>query len=483
MKAWVNLLIVNTKLFVLIIMIAFVTMHSLQATASQKNAKVEVAYNTLNVTSLLARTTSLQLRVIDPQGQLIFEKAIGGDILSWQIPGNAMDGLYSYEVRLGEQTQNVRSDNGKDGLGAAAKAKTESGTFMLQNGSVVIPTEEEAAFINKALGCGKYALQKIVDFIIPPAYADQVILDDLIVDGSSCIGEDCVNGEAFGFDTLRLKENNLRINFTDTSNSSSFPSNDWRITINDSSNGGASFFGVDDVDAGRRIFSLAAGAPANSIFLNRSGNLGLGTSTPVTELHMVDGNTPTIRLDQDGSSGWATQVWDVAGNETSFFLRDVTNESQMPFLVKAGAPTNSMYIAEDGKVGLGTQTPTQQLHVEGSVFIRGNLELGSSRDIKNNIESLGREEAMQTLAMLRPVKFQYKVSPEEDSVGFIAEDVPGLVATNSRKSISTMDVVAVMAKVVQEQQKTIDDMNKTIVKLQNIIDIQLIQPQSSLAIH
>ena len=27
--------------------------------------------------------------------------------------------------------------------------------------------------------------------------ADQVILDDLIVDGSACIGFDCVNGESF----------------------------------------------------------------------------------------------------------------------------------------------------------------------------------------------------------------------------------------------------------------------------------------------
>ena len=58
------------------------------------------------------------------------------------------------------------------------------------------------------------------------ANRDQVILDDLIVDGSVCAGFDCVNGESFGFDTLRLKENNLRIKFQDTSTSPSFPSND-----------------------------------------------------------------------------------------------------------------------------------------------------------------------------------------------------------------------------------------------------------------
>ena len=59
------------------------------------------------------------------------------------------------------------------------------------------------------------------------AMADQVILDDLIVTFSACIGNDCANGEAFGFDTLRLKENNVRIGVNDTSASASFPNNDW----------------------------------------------------------------------------------------------------------------------------------------------------------------------------------------------------------------------------------------------------------------
>ena len=71
---------------------------------------------------------------------------------------------------------------------------------------------------------GTVAAAFIVGGMAASALADQVILDDLIVDGSACIGFDCVNGESFGFDTLRLKENNLRIKFQDTSSSASFPS-------------------------------------------------------------------------------------------------------------------------------------------------------------------------------------------------------------------------------------------------------------------
>ena len=55
------------------------------------------------------------------------------------------------------------------------------------------------------------------------AMADFVIADDLIVQGSACVGLDCADGESFGFDTIRLKENNTRIKFDDTSTSPGFP--------------------------------------------------------------------------------------------------------------------------------------------------------------------------------------------------------------------------------------------------------------------
>ena len=76
--------------------------------------------------------------------------------------------------------------------------------------------------------------------------ADHVILDDCIIDGSMAVGLDAVNGENFGFDTLRLKENNLRFHFDDTSTAASFPRNDWRLIANDSANGGDSYLGIED---------------------------------------------------------------------------------------------------------------------------------------------------------------------------------------------------------------------------------------------
>lgn len=196
---------------------------------------------------------------------------------------------------------------------------------------------------------------------------DQVVADDSIIQGSLCVGFDCVNGESFGFDTIRLKENNIRIRAFDTSTSASFPTNDWQITFNDTSNGGANKFSIDDIDGGRTPFTLEAGAPSHSLYVDDGGRLGLGTSTPVVDAHIVSGNTPTVRLEQDGSSGFSAQTWDMAGNEANFFIRDATNGSALPFRIFPGAPTNSLTIeASTGDIGLGTTTPTRPLHITGS---------------------------------------------------------------------------------------------------------------------
>ena len=46
--------------------------------------------------------------------------------------------------------------------------------------------------------------------------ADQITADDMIVQGNLCIGTDCVNGEDFSSGVLKLKENNLRIRWYDS---------------------------------------------------------------------------------------------------------------------------------------------------------------------------------------------------------------------------------------------------------------------------
>ncbi|MCH8961536.1 MAG: hypothetical protein IH820_09490, partial [Bacteroidetes bacterium] len=234
-----------------------------------------------------------------------------------------------------------------------------------------------------------------------PLRRDQVILDDLIVDGSACIGFDCVNGESFGFDTIRIKENNLRIRAQDTSSTASFPSNDWQITFNDSSNGGANKFSIDDITGGRTPFTIEASAPSNSLYVDDGGRLGLGTSTPVVDVHIKSGNTPTLRLEQDGSSGFTPQTWDVAGNETNFFIRDVTNGSTLPFRIFPGAPSNALTIEAGGgdialfAGGIFPPKDREMLHEAGVIGRVGRIEDGNTvcdydeleKELKQSLDS------------------------------------------------------------------------------------------------
>jgi hypothetical protein len=433
------------------------------------------------------------------------------------------------------------------------------------------------------------------------ALADQQIQDDLVVAGSFCAGIDCFNNESFGFDTIRLKENNLRIKFLDTSGSSSFPTNDWQITVNDSANGGLNKFSIDDIDSGLTPFTILAGAPANSIYVASSGNFGLGTATPLVNLHVLANNTPTIRLDQDTSGGWAAQSWDLGGNEAGFFIRDFTNSSTLPFRIIANAPSSSLYIAADGDIGFQTSSPDGLLDIAhpsnannhaflvsplgdvgvnidngfvpnglfdiqttgglsqftvntngnigvqtstpdglldiahpsnannhaflvsplGAVGINiddgqvlnglfdiqttagsslftvntnGTIGVGvssvdpsvnvlefansarltkggvwtnaSSRKLKNNITDISAEVALNTIKALKPVTFTYKIEPTESYAGFIAEDVPKIVATNGRQSLAAMDFVAVLTKLVQEQQKAIENLHHRVEQLE-----------------
>lgn len=215
----------------------------------------------------------------------------------------------------------------------------------------------------------KIAIAVVLAGLLAPLSADQVIPDDLVVQGSLCTGFDCANNENFGFDTIRLKENNLRIKFEDTSATGSFPSNDWQITANDSASGGMNKFSIDDITGGRTPFTIEAGAKSNSLYVDDYGRVGFGTSIPVTQLHSVNNNTPTLRLEQDGSGGWTPQSWDIAGNEANFFIRDVTNGSRLPFRIQPGAPTNALTLRSDGKVGIGTWSPDASLHVIGQMLV------------------------------------------------------------------------------------------------------------------
>jgi len=145
-----------------------------------------------------------------------------------------------------------------------------------------------------------------------------------------------------------------------------------------------------------------------------------------------------------------------------------THEYAEIFALQEGVAYKNLILNPNaGHVGIGTTSPSYPLQMGSGAYVStgGVWTNASSREYKTDIKQLTAEKAMDALTKLKPVEFAYKVDSQEKHVGFIAEDAPELVASKDRKGMSSMDVVAVLTKVVQEQQKTVQEQRVTIAEL------------------
>ena len=320
------------------------------------------------------------LTVVGPNGAVFHKEFAAGSSPAFRLQdlgARLTDGSYTYELRMvprispeaKKQLAAARAAGDDDAVGRIQSAAginpdtlVQSGSLRVSNGAFVSPDDVEEP------RAGATALSLSGPRTIKPL--DVVTADDAIIQGSLCVGLDCVNNESFGFDTIRLKENNTRIKFDDTSTGTGFPNHDWQLTANDSASGGANKFSIEDISASTVPFTITGSATTNSIFVDSTGRVGFRTSTPVLDLHVNTSNTPALRFEQNNSGGFTAQTWDVAGNEANFFVRDVTGGSRLPFRIRPGAPTSSIDISADGDTGIGTASPEERLHVVGTGNVR-----------------------------------------------------------------------------------------------------------------
>jgi hypothetical protein len=250
------------------------------------------------------------------------------------------------------------------------------------------------------------------------------------------------------------------------------------------------------------------------------GKLGIGTTDPVGELHVVasqdsfysgatrgitsaqhkDGaaaalmsfrrsrgtaSAPTAVVNGDYVGFFAVSPYDgsnyIRSGAFGFRVDGPVSVGTLPvavdFVTGTGESGGTRYgyerltIASNGNIGVGVTAPTNPLQMaSGAKCTAGGVWTNaSSREYKENIKELGTDEALVAFNKLNPVTFNYKADANEKHVGFIAEDVPDLVASTDRKGLSPMDIVAVLTKVVQEQKKTISELTERINKLESML--------------
>ena len=236
------------------------------------------------------------------------------------------------------------------------------------------------------------------------------------------------------------------------------------------------------------VMIVTAAAPSGSINVNEGGVSIRGGGFPSAKLQvgnldfptdagevLVDPGNPNAdatiyAVNKDINSSVLVETMKVGGKaalrlvspESSFVqtagstytLRDNKNATNA-FTVFPSTSNDNAIVVRNGRIGLGVINPANPLQLASGAKVTpgGVFTNASSRALKHDVTPLSGASALETVRQLEPVTFAYNADPEERQVGFIAEDVPSLVADNDRKSLSPMDVVAVLTKVVQEQDR------------------------------
>ena len=177
------------------------------------------------------------------------------------------------------------------------------------------------------------------------------------------------------------------------------------------------------------------------------------------------GSAPFV-LGQDAGNRGIIVTDKAASNPKNIYFGwnvGTTHEYAEIFAIQEKVGYKNLILNPNGAyVGIRTTSPSHPLHMGSGAYVStgGVWTNASSREYKTDVKQLSAEKAMDALTQLKPVEFAYKADSQEKHVGFIAEDAPDIVATKDRKGMSPMDVVAVLTKVVQEQQELLREQRK-----------------------
>lgn len=289
---------------------------------------------------------------------------------------------------------------------------------------------------------------------IEHAQADQVIPDNVVIQTS----------------------NTPKVEFSQTAGM--FSAYQWDVAGND-----ANFFVRDVTGGGHLVMRLKPGAPENSLLVDSTGFVGIGTQTPTAQLHVYRTASPSTaeilnrwvisddaigRLDINNASStdgvFVPRMQGKSGSLNAALIMEgliTTDSGTGPAIVYNAAKLSGGAVATRPLVVYRNNNVAKvTIGAAGDVY-GTSFNPTSSRTLKDNIVKLDSQKATQGLQQLDPVEYVFKDDPTgKKRVGFIAEDVPDIVANADRKSIPMMDVLALLTRVVKDQQQTIEEQRR-----------------------
>lgn len=190
---------------------------------------------------------------------------------------------------------------------------------------------------------------------------------------------------------------------------------------------------------------------SQELFVTSGGDVGMGTLTPSYNLEVFAPADPTFGVSNGGGAGLrigvasctscfsqvATTgdvVIDARHNTTQDLILQAANGNNPSIrfaLGGTGTEVERMTIRNSGNVGIGTNAPTERLHVIGNVNANGTIYT-SDRRFKTNVVEM--QDTLAKVLKLRGVEFDWRRDefPERSfcdgrQVGFIAQEVKEVV--------------------------------------------------------
>jgi hypothetical protein len=200
---------------------------------------------------------------------------------------------------------------------------------------------------------------------------------------------------------------------------------DGGIIVNRVGAAASSRFFIDDDN----VLNIRRGVGDSRVLsVTGAGDVGIGTTDPTGPLHVVEADDHArVRIETTHATSDADIDLRASGGERYVVGWD---ESGEVFRVYSGTQGGNVLSVQDssGNVGIGTDSPTERLHVVGNVCATGTIGACSDRRFKKNVSPI--PDALDRLSKLRGVEFDWKRSDfpdhefaDERQIGFIAQEV------------------------------------------------------------
>lgn len=287
------------------------------------------------------------------------------------------DGRYTFEI-MAHSAEGIRHTTRGSFEVYAGNA------FLLPSRAAMPSTDEGVSDIGEP-GLMQRIAGSILNFVVPSAHAQSSFVDDFV-------------------------------SVTDTANDNDTGVNLFNDSFTD--------FGMRNKN-GVFVLKDSTGpvGSGDTVFLNivgSTGKVGFGTQDPQATMHLVTPNAfAGFRL-EDSRNSWQISTGGFS-EDLGFRVADISAGTS-PFRIDSGAPTDSIRVATNGNVGLGTDDPAVNLDIVDTARAAVAMNAGADQQADFTLATGGVD---RWVFRARAVNNNFEIARRDAGGGFL--DVPLLI--------------------------------------------------------